>query len=61
MLVLTRRPNESIVFPALGVTVRILEVRGSSVRLGIEAPRDVVVMRAELLEPLGGPPKPSLV
>jgi carbon storage regulator CsrA len=61
MLVLTRRPNESIVFPALGVTVRVLAVRGTSVRLGIEAPRGVVVMRDELLGPLQKRPAPSVV
>jgi carbon storage regulator CsrA len=38
MLVLTRRPNESIILPGLGITVVVLEVRGNSVRLGVEAP-----------------------
>jgi carbon storage regulator CsrA len=61
MLVLTRRPNESIVIPALGVTVRVLAVRGGRVRLGVEAPREVVVLRGELHEPLAPRPAPSLV
>jgi carbon storage regulator CsrA len=61
MLVLTRRPNESIVFSGLGVTVRVIEVRGNSVRLGIEAPPSVRVFRAELLDPLGKRPSPALV
>src|SRR5215471_12887233 len=37
MLLLTRRPGEAIVFPTLGITVRILAVRGNDLRLGIEA------------------------
>jgi carbon storage regulator len=61
MLVLTRRPNESIVFCDLGVAVRVLEVRGKSVRLGVEAPRGVRVLRSELLDPLRVPPAPALV
>jgi carbon storage regulator CsrA len=56
MLVLTRRPDESIVFCDLGVTVRVLEIRGKSVRLGVEAPPAVRVFRAELLGPPGLPP-----
>jgi carbon storage regulator CsrA len=65
MLVLTRRPDESIVFTGLGITVRVLDVRGKSVRLGVEAPPAVRVFRAELLGPPGGepggPPAPTLV
>lgn len=47
MLVLTRRAGESIV---IGDEVRVvvLEVRGETVRLGIEAPRRVQVHRAEV-------------
>ena len=49
MLVLTRRLNESIVLPGLGVTVRVPAVQGGCVRLGIEAPREIVVLRDELV------------
>ena len=47
MLVLTRRAGESIV---IGDEVRVvvLDVRGETVRLGIEAPRSVQVHRAEI-------------
>jgi carbon storage regulator len=47
VLVLTRRAGESIV---IGDEVRVvvLEVRGDTVRLGIEAPRSVQVHRAEV-------------
>ena len=54
MLVLTRKEGEAIVFPELGIVVRVLDGDRHGGRLGIEAPKDVVVMREELL------PKPSI-
>ena len=51
MLVLGRRVGESIVI-AGDITVTVLEVRGEMVRVGIDAPRSVVVQRAELLKEL---------
>jgi carbon storage regulator len=47
MLVITRKPGERI---CLGddVTVTVLEVSGSSVRLGIEAPPEIPVFRHEI-------------
>ena len=50
MLVLTRRPHEKIVLPSLGVTIQVVSIKGGSVRIGIEAPPDVQVMREELLD-----------
>src|ERR1700759_314101 len=47
MLVLTRRAGESIVIGD-DVRVVVLDVRGDTVRLGIEAPRNVQVHRAEV-------------
>ena len=47
MLVLARRRNEGIVIGE-GIKVTIVEVRGNQVRLGIEAPKDVRVLREEL-------------
>jgi carbon storage regulator len=32
------------------IVVTILEIRGNQIRLGIEAPRDVPILRAELQE-----------
>jgi carbon storage regulator CsrA len=51
MLVLSRRPDERIVFPNLGITVHILRIAGSVVRVGVDAPSDVRVIRHELLDP----------
>lgn len=47
MLVLTRRPNQSIMIGG-NIVVTVLEVRGDQVRLGIKAPRDVDVHRDEV-------------
>lgn len=47
MLVLTRRPGESIVI-GNDVVVTVLEVRGDQVRVGIGAPRSVQVHREEV-------------
>jgi len=47
VLVLTRRAGESIVIGD-DVRVVVLDVRGETVRLGIDAPRTVAVHRAEV-------------
>ena len=47
MLVLSRRPNESIVITDQ-IVITVIEIRGDKVRLGIEAPRDVPVHRSEV-------------
>jgi carbon storage regulator len=47
MLVLTRRLNETIVIEG-GIRVTVLAIKGDKVRLGIEAPDDVRVDRAEI-------------
>ena len=49
MLVLSRRPGQKVVFPSLGVAIEVLRSRGSVMRLGIEAPDDVPILRDELL------------
>ena len=50
MLVLSRKRNESIVIGG-EVTVTVLEVKGSRIRLAITAPREIPIRRGEL-EPL---------
>ncbi|WP_432504453.1 carbon storage regulator CsrA [Kineococcus arenarius] len=49
MLVLTRKAGESVVIGD-EVVVRVLEVRGDVVRVGIEAPREVQVHRQEVYD-----------
>ena len=44
MLVLSRRVEEEIVFPHLGITLSVLQVRGRIVKIGIVAPQDVKVL-----------------
>jgi carbon storage regulator CsrA len=50
MLVLSRRENSSIKIGS-DVTVTVLSARRNQVRLGIEAPKDVRILRDELVEP----------
>lgn len=53
MLVLSRGRNDKVVFPSLGISVEILRIAGNRVRLGIEAPEEVPVLRHEIAEALG--------
>jgi carbon storage regulator CsrA len=50
MLVLTRRENEKIVFPEVGITVEVVSISGSRARLGVEAPAEVRILRHEIAE-----------
>lgn len=47
MLVLTRRDRE-IIRIGPDIAVQIVEIRGGSVRIGIEAPADVAIVRDEI-------------
>ena len=46
MLVLTRKLNQSIMIGEIEVIV--VEIRGDSIRLGVNAPREVAVHRTEV-------------
>ena len=48
MLVLSRKINETI---KIGddIEIRILEVKGDTVRIGIDAPKSVDILRGELV------------
>jgi carbon storage regulator len=48
MLVLTRKVGERIVI-ANGIVVQVIEVVGRQVRIGIQAPSGVKILRDELL------------
>jgi carbon storage regulator len=49
MLVLSRREKESIVIGDR-ITVTVVEIRGNQVRLAIEAPKEIRVLRNELVD-----------
>jgi carbon storage regulator len=53
MLVLTRRPGQSIQIGP-NVEVRVVRLEGDRVVLGIAAPRHVAVVRSELIEQVSG-------
>ncbi|NLA27612.1 MAG: carbon storage regulator CsrA [Firmicutes bacterium] len=47
MLVLTRKTGQSIVIGD-NITVRVISIDGNTVRLGIEAPRELPIYRQEI-------------
>lgn len=47
MLILTRRQDERI-FIGDDIYLSVLEIEGNRVKIGIEAPRDVTILREEL-------------
>lgn len=49
MLILTRRTGEAILIDG-GVRIVVLETDGNGVRLGIEAPASVGILREEVVE-----------
>ena len=48
MLVLTRKAGEKIVIDE-NVVIEVLEIQGNRVRIGIQAPRGITILRQELL------------
>lgn len=47
MLVLSRKPGEQV-YIGNHITITVVEIKGNRVRIGIDAPGDVSVLRAEL-------------
>jgi carbon storage regulator len=54
MLVIPRRPGESVVIDG-DITLTVIEVRDDKVRLGIQIPRGGTVHRREVYEAILGP------
>jgi carbon storage regulator CsrA len=48
MLVLSRRLNEKIYFPGLNAVVEVVSIKSGVVRLGIDAPPEVTILRQEV-------------
>jgi carbon storage regulator CsrA len=48
MLVLARQLHEKIIIPAIQAAIEVVAIRQGSVRLGIEAPPEVTVLREEV-------------
>lgn len=47
MLVISRRSSDRISFPQVGITVHFVRVQGGTAKVGIDAPRDIVIVRDE--------------
>ena len=59
MLVLSRKRGEQIIVPECQLTVTVLDISRSRVRVGISAPPNVTVHRAEIAECERGEPSNS--
>jgi carbon storage regulator CsrA len=49
MLILTRRPSETLMI-GTEITVTVLGVKGNQVRIGVNAPKSVAVHREEIFD-----------
>lgn len=49
MLVLTRKPGDGIVIGD-DVTIKVIELKGGGVRIGIDAPKDLKIYRQEIYD-----------
>lgn len=54
MLVLTRRKDETILIPGIG-EIKVVDVRGKTVRIGLEFPPEIPIQRGELAPLDDGP------
>lgn len=58
MLVLSRKPQQ-VIHVGDDIAIQVLSIRGGAVRIGIDAPRGVRVVREELLPPPATVPRPT--
>lgn len=56
MLILSRKPNQSIRIGA-EITVNIVRIRGNTIQLGIDAPKDIHILRSELADKVDASPR----
>jgi len=50
MLVVTRKSGDTIEIPSLGITIHLVAIRQDRAVVGIDAPKEYVIYRGELLE-----------
>lgn len=58
MLVLTRKAGESLIL-SHGIKITIIDVKGRLVRIGIDAPPDIMVHREELWKRISAENRPA--
>jgi len=63
MLILSRKLDESIIIGDDEIKITVLEIQGSQIRLGIEAPKDISIHREEIYHRIknGEPRKPKII
>jgi len=49
MLVLSRKPGQAILIGE-NIEIQIIEIQGEQIRIGINAPRDITIVRKELID-----------
>lgn len=49
MLVITRKPGQRVLIGE-NIEIQIVDVQGDQVRIGIDAPKDISILRKELLD-----------
>jgi carbon storage regulator CsrA len=59
MLVLTRKPGETILIDG-SIRVQVVAIRGNHVKLGFAAPESVGIVREELTDPRPRPSAPPV-
>jgi carbon storage regulator len=59
MLVLSRRPDEKILLPSVPAVIKVVSAAAGVVRLGIEAPSHVPILREELAHNKGQAAAPA--
>ena len=55
MLVLSREKDQEVVIGNNVIVVTVVEIRGDKVRLGFTAPREIPIVRRELLDRMNDP------
>lgn len=60
MLILTRKKDEGIVFGD-NIKIYVLGIEDNKVKIGIDAPKNVVVLRSEVYDRVGSSNKEALI